>query len=103
MTLKKIFLILFAFSFTTVFAQKNSYVCFIGGTFYKMDVLQCDYENIGTSYFFADIAVTPSGRLYGINFYDLYEIDTLNAAASHIAVVDSMGGGFNALVGLDNT
>lgn len=84
-------------------AQRNSYACFSDQSIYKMDVLLCDTQLIGiSSVFLTDIALTPSGNLYGTDFYNLYKVDTLNAGLTNISEIDTMGYGFNSLVALND-
>jgi gliding motility-associated-like protein len=89
---------------TKLISQKNSYACLNGYALYKLDVLQCDTQFVGftSGVDLTDIAVTPSGSLYGIDFYNLYKVDTLNASLTYIANIDVGGGGFNSLIALND-
>ena len=47
---------------------------------YSVDSRNCTTDYVGTAGLsFADIALTPSGQLYGLSGGDLYHIDTTNA------------------------
>ncbi|HEX8515911.1 MAG TPA: gliding motility-associated C-terminal domain-containing protein [Bacteroidia bacterium] len=84
-------------------SQRDSYACLDNQGIYKLDVLQCDTQFVGyTGINLTDIALTTSRNLYGIDFYTLYKIDTLNAALTYVANIDVGGGGFNSLIALND-
>lgn len=71
---------------SSCFSQDN---CFVitetVGKLYRLNPGHCHAQLIGVSGInFLDIAITPSGNLYGIGFYDLYKIDTATASATYI-------------------
>ena len=49
-----------------------------------------------------DIALTPSGKLYGTDSEKLFEIDTTDATVTHIAQIFNIGFGINNLIALDD-
>lgn len=81
---------------------QSEFICSSSGI-YEVDFSNCtsvQISNIGT---FSDIAILPNGELYVIDFYKLYWVDISTGNISFIADIDSIGGGFNSLVALDNT
>lgn len=79
----------------------QGYFCSNNGI-YRVDMENCSDQQIHFLNSFSDLAVTPSGKLYLINYYDLYLLDETNPITfTHIATIDSIGGGFNSLLALN--
>lgn len=70
----------------------------------KYDSETCDTTFIGyLDYSMFDIAVTPSGRLFGTTSEELYEIDTTDATCTFIATIFPTAMGTNNLFALNDT
>lgn len=79
----------------------NFFVTISGGNLYKIHVQSCSTSFVGpTGFGFGDIAMTPSGELYGIVSGMIYRIDTTDASTSYIGQTTAPG---VSLVALDNT
>lgn len=92
-----------AFCTSTLFSQQSCYLC--RGTYiYKLDLDACNTTQIGNtgSVTLTDIALTPSGNLYGVDFYNFYNVSTANGALTLISTIDAFGAGFNSLVGYND-
>jgi gliding motility-associated-like protein len=79
--------------------------CYIhsGNQLYSLDYTNCNKQFIGvTGTILTDIALTPSGNLYGVDFYNFYKINTSNGMTTLISSIDAPGAGFNSLVGYNN-
>ncbi len=80
-------------------------VCYIhsGNQLFTLDINSCNKQLIGTTGpTLTDIAVTPSGTLYGIDFYNFYEVSTTNGSTTFISSIDALGSGFNSLIGFND-
>lgn len=87
------------------FSQTNNiYIC-LDNNIYKVDALTCDTQFVGfSSASLTDIAITPSGKLYGIDFSNLYKIDTSDASSIFIGNISASAGCyFNALMAINDT
>lgn len=82
-------------------AQPASYISTDVGVF-RFELSNCSTQLISNFGSLTDIAITPSGRLYGIDFYKLYHIDVFNGTVTQISTIDTLGGGFNSLVAIDD-
>jgi hypothetical protein len=83
------------------FAQSSIFVSLNNLDIYSVDMRNCTSRYVGTSdYVFVDIALTPSGQLYGLSGGDLYLIDTVNADVTFIGSSTSSG---NSLVALNDS
>jgi len=83
------------------------FVCSDGNELVKYDISTCSYQLIGyTSKAMLDIALTPHGKLYGIDGKRLYLIDTSNAYTQFFGIVTgdlTLGGSWiNSLVAIDD-
>lgn len=79
----------------------QGYICSNNG-FYRVDMELCSAQQIHYLNSFSDLAVTPSGKVYLVNYYDLYLLDESNPFMFvHIATIDSIGDGFNSLLALN--
>lgn len=91
------------FSFGVSFAQNSCYLSAYDGAIVKYNSATCDTTLIGYAQaYIYDIAVTPSGRLYGTSSEDLFEIDTNDASISVIANIFQPGFGVNNLVAIND-
>ena len=69
----------------------------------KFDYSTCNLIPVGiVQQNMTDIAITPSGRLYVTDAYNLYEIDTLTAATSFIGAHNIGLNGINSLMAISN-
>ena len=100
-------LILFIFCFyylSTTFAQFDCYLSSFYNTIVKYNSSNCEIEyftnNIGAN----DIAITPSGRLFGIDYNELFEIDIFsgNKIYNGPYFSSSLGTGINNLTALND-
>jgi hypothetical protein len=83
-----IFLLLFS---TKGFSQQPIFATIAGGDLYSFDISNCTRHFIGsTGHGFGDIALTPDGRLWGIDG-QLYHIDTANANVTAVGAVTTQG------------
>ena len=83
--------------------QNDCYLSLVDNSLVKYNSSTCDTTFIGmTASNMFDIAVTPSGRIYGINSTDLYEIDTTDASITFIANLFPQAFGSNNLIALDD-
>nr|WP_294860040.1 gliding motility-associated C-terminal domain-containing protein [uncultured Fluviicola sp.] len=79
----------------------QGYICSNNGV-YRVDMGVCSAQQIHYLNSFSDLAVTPSGKVYLVNYYDLYLLDESNPFMFvHIATIDSIGDGFNTLLALN--
>ncbi|MGV3611429.1 MAG: gliding motility-associated C-terminal domain-containing protein [Fluviicola sp.] len=86
----------------TLFSQES---CFIstGNQLFTVDLANCTSQFIGTTGpVLTDIALTPSGSLYGISFFDFYKINSSTGSTTLISNIDTFGSGFNSLVGYND-
>jgi len=82
--MKIIYNLLVCFSLViNAFGQQLFYVC-AGGNLQRLNAATCDTTFIGSCLGCGSIAITADGRLYGLDYPDLYEIDTSNASVSLI-------------------
>ncbi|MCW3085353.1 MAG: hypothetical protein JWP12_2719 [Bacteroidetes bacterium] len=85
------------------YSQLNTYVAFMDKSLIKLDISNCHTLTIGqTGLMLYDIAITPSGQLYGTDAYKLYRIDTNTAALTYVADIEGLGGAFNSLTALSD-
>nr|WP_294858045.1 gliding motility-associated C-terminal domain-containing protein [uncultured Fluviicola sp.] len=101
--LKKIryILLLHLLCSNTLFSQQLCYIA-RGNEVLKLDINACSAELVGTTTSaLTDIALTPSGNLYGIDFYNFYKVDTTNGALTFISSINAFSTGFNSLVGFN--
>jgi len=102
--MKRPTLLAFALSLTmcTLNAQSDYFfVTISGGNLYKIHIQACSTSFVGpTGFGFGDIAMTPSGELYGIVSGMIYRIDTTDASTSYIGQSTAPG---VSLVALDNS
>ncbi len=85
------------------YSQLNTYVAFMDKSLIKLDISNCHTVTIGqTALMLYDIAITPSGQLYGTDAYKLYSIDTNTAALGYIGTIEGLGGAFNSLTALSD-
>ena len=88
--------ILFLFCITSALVSYNCkaqdqsfYVCLKFKQLLKVNLDLCDTTLIGlTDSVLTDIAIAPDNRLYGVDFKNLYEIDTATASLTFIANLD---------------
>lgn len=79
----------------------QGYICSNNGI-YKVGIENCSDQQIHFLNIFSDLALTPSGKLYLTNYHDLYLLNETNPTSfTHIATIDSVGGGFNSLLALN--
>jgi len=83
---RSLLVILLGSSLYTLRAQSDHFfVTVSGGDLYKVHIQACSTTYVGpTGYGFGDIAMTPSGDLYGIVGGEIYRIDTTNASTTYI-------------------
>lgn len=99
--MKKLFTFIFLSLSLISFAQQPVYGLMYGGNLYSFNIANCTKHLIGnTGQDFADIALTPDGRLFGIGFGGLFQIDTATAA---ITSIGDPGVGTVALVALNDS
>jgi gliding motility-associated-like protein len=92
------FTLLFSFFLTPKYLKAQSFfICNEGGDIGKMNIADCSFKklSIQNTIDFADIAYSPNGKLYGIQFNNLYEIDTLPNSTPKL--VAQLPNGGNAL------
>jgi len=82
-------------------SQEVNYISTDIGIF-KFDLSNCSTQFISGFGDLTDIAIMPSGNLYGIDFYNFYHIDPNSANITLISSIDTFGGGFNSLIGIDD-
>ncbi len=86
----------------TLFSQESCYIS-TGNQLFTVDLVTCTSQLIGsTGPALTDIALTPSGSLYGISFFDFYKINSSTGSATLISNIDGFGSGFNSLVGYND-
>lgn len=86
----------------TLFSQQLSYLC-SGNEVFKLDINNCTTTSLGSgANALTDIALTPSGNLYGIDFYNFYSVNTTNGSLTLISTIDTFGSGFNSLMGYND-
>lgn len=81
--------------------QTPDYICSDAGV-YEFTPEDCQISMVTNYGGLTDIAVTPSGDLYGIDFYNFYKVDVLMGWVLFVSEIDSFGSGFNSLVALDD-
>ena len=82
-------------------AQSSLFVSLNNLDIYSVDSRNCTADYVGTAGLsFADIALTPSGQLYGLSDGDLYHIDTTNADVTFVGSSSAAG---NSLVALNDS
>lgn len=105
--LSKIFNYTFCFIFFLLFlsnisrAQDSLYVGLSGGALYVIWPATCSSAYIGNSGTMTDIAICPSGELYGISGSTIYDIDPLTGNSSVAGSMAGVGGN-NLVCGPDN-
>jgi gliding motility-associated-like protein len=73
------------------------------GLLQKFDYSICNLVPVGfIQQNMADIAITPSGKIYATDFSNLYEIDTTTAATTYIGAHGTGINGINSLMALSN-
>ncbi len=79
--MQRLFLFLISFSTFCSFSQTTGYLTCMGSRLRKFDLSACESQMIGTSQnVMYDIALTPSGRVFGTDSDSLYEISTSDAS-----------------------
>ncbi len=81
--------------------QIPDYICSDAGV-YEFTPENCQISMVTNYGTFTDIAVTPSGELYAIDFYNFYKVDVAMSWVLFVSEIDSFGYGFNSLVALDD-
>lgn len=98
---RSLIVILFISTLSSTRAQSDHFFATVsGGDLYKVHLQTCSTTFVGsTGYGFGDIAMTPSGDLYGIVGGEIYHIDTTNASVTYIGQSTAPG---IAMVALNN-
>lgn len=82
--------------------QSSCFVSFANFDLIKLDINTCDTVYIGDmGLMMTDIALTPSGNLYGVDYTALYRIDTTNASCTSVFQLPNMPM-INSLMALDD-
>lgn len=69
----------------------------------KLDIDDCNELQIVNSAFWSDIAITPDGTIYGIDFENLFMIDFVTGGGVYICNITSGGYSVNSLVAVNNS
>jgi hypothetical protein len=90
-------LLFFLFLTPKQIEAQSFFICNEGGEIGKMNIADCSFKKfpILNSINFFDIAFSPNGKLYGIEGYNLYEIDTIANSTPKLVIQLPEGG--NAL------
>lgn len=84
-------------------SQNECYVSMNDAHLYKFNSYTCQTFDIGLVWGgMFDIAITPSGKVYGTDSENLFEIDTSDATTTFINHIFNFGEGINNLIGLND-
>jgi gliding motility-associated-like protein len=99
----KILILSFISFVSYALSQNECYVSMNDAHLYKFNPNTCETFDLGLVWGgMFDIAVTPSGRVYGTDSENLFEINTTNGSTTFINHIFDTGQGINNLIGLND-
>lgn len=88
--MKTVFIIFLLIIFQKIYSQDIIYATDGHGVLYSLDLLKCTKKEIGnTGHIYSDIAITPNGKLWGLDSGTLFNINTIDASSKFIRKVNS--------------
>lgn len=98
-----LFFLFFLVSFVSSAQNNSSFLSLNDGSLVKFNSNTCQTAIVGFPGVMFDIAITPSGRLFGTTSLDLYEIDTTTGNSAFVANIFTTGYGVNNLCALNDS